>query len=891
MNLALSAGALWLRVHGRLASPSALLEEINLNMSEVPEPSLPTDPIVDWLEEHVHLLPELPTLLLGLIARHGLEVLGLVITVYAAVASTRTAVRRWRNLHHSRNTRLIEIAVPPTVERDSAEAWWKHQAGQLSPFWKRQVYGQPHLAFEYVADENGTRFQVWVPGTIASGVIEKSVQAAWPGSTITTRPAAPPIPLHAEAAGGRLVLSNIEHMPLDHDHDADPLRPLLGAMAGLRKGDYAAVQILARPCTGRRIRRANRTAAHLRGGRSKTLQGAFFDFITPGAPHSHGRPSPSEIAQLYPERARQVKDLLAKAEKPRFEVQIRYAAATTHRVRLHRAPGADARIAELNAQRNVRGKLRSRAREIYATFALYSSGNQHLRTRRLLAPAQHMATRHFGRGYLLAVDELAALAHLPQDLDAPGVTRAGARPSLPSPAVLSGDEHTQAVRILGDSDAGTPRPLALTIAGARQHMHVLGQTGTGKSSFLAGQILADAHAGRGALVIDPKGDLISDLLERLPERVIGKTAVFDPAQEGRPPCINVLAGSDPEFAVEAIVTTFRRCFAANWGPRMDDLLRSACMTLVKVYGPNASLSDVPTLLSDPAYRARTVARLGHDALLQGFWNDYNELSSGGRAALTGPIMNKLRAVLMRPFVRDALSGAVSTVDLGEILNDGGLILARAAKGMLGEDASRLLGSLLLAHTWQAITPRAHLPEHARRDASAYIDEAHNFLNLPGSVSDILAEARAYRFSLMIAHQHLSQLPRDLRDAVSADARNKMYFAVSPEDAHALTQHTAPYVTEHGLSHLGAFQATARIIHNSSPVPAFTVRTRPLPAPIPGRAEAIRQASREAFTPADHRPAPTVRPRALAEPPLVRSESADDDDLDVFGTDRAWEVDE
>lgn len=463
------------------------------------------------------------------------------------------------------------------------------------------------------------------------------------------------------------------------------------------------------------------------------------------------------------------------------------------------------------------------------------------------------------------MDELAALAHLPRDLDAPGVTRAGARPSLPSPAVPSDGTPGQAVRVLGDSDAGTPRPVALTVAGARQHVHVLGQTGTGKSTFLAGQILADAHAGRGALVIDPKGDLIADLMERLPERVIGKTVVFDPAQEDRPPCINVLAGPDPEFAVEAIVTSFRRCFAANWGPRMDDLLRSACMTLVKVYGPRASLSDVPPLLSDPAYRARTVGKLDSNSLLRGFWADYNELSPGGRATLISPIMNKLRAVLLRPFVRDALSGSSSTVDLREVLDGGGLVLARAAKGLLGEDAARLFGSLLLAHTWQAITPRAHIPEDARRDVAAYVDEAHNFLNLPGSVSDILAEARAYRFSLVIAHQHLSQLPKDLRDAVSADARNKIYFATSPEDAHVLAKHTSPLVGEHGLSHLGAFQATARIVHRDSLTPAFTLRTRPLPDVIPGRAEAVRQASREAFTPAAKEAVPKARLRDPGAP--------------------------
>jgi hypothetical protein len=99
-----------------------------------------------------------------------------------------------------------------------------------------------------------------------------------------------------------------------------------------------------------------------------------------------------------------------------------------------------------------------------------------------------------------------------------------------------------------------------------------------------------------------------------------------------------------------------------------------------------------------------------------------------------------------------------------------------------------MGLLLLAHTWQGVTRRAALPEHERPDSAAYVDECHNFLNLPGSVSDILAKARGYRLSLVLAHQHLSPLPKDLCDAVSADARNKIYFAASPEDAGDLARH-------------------------------------------------------------------------------------------------------
>ncbi|EQD72040.1 hypothetical protein B1B_04105, partial [mine drainage metagenome] len=58
--------------------------------------------------------------------------------------------------------------------------------------------------------------------------------------------------------------------------------------------------------------------------------------------------------------------------------------------------------------------------------------------------------------------------------------------------------------------------------------------------------------------------------------------------------------------------------------------------------------------------------------------------------------------------------------------------------------------------------------------------------------------------MVLAHQHLGQLPKELRDAVSANARTKVWFSMSPEDAHALSRHVAPEVSEHDLSHLGAY---------------------------------------------------------------------------------------
>jgi hypothetical protein len=152
-----------------------------------------------------------------------------------------------------------------------------------------------------------------------------------------------------------------------------------------------------------------------------------------------------------------------------------------------------------------------------------------------------------------------------------------------------------------------------------------------------------------------------------------------------------------------------------------------------------------------------------------------------------------------------------------------------------------VGSLLVARVWQAATARAG--RAVRHDASLYVDECQNFLALPGALDDVLAEARGYRLSLTFAHQHLGQLPRDLAEAASANARNKVYFNVSPEDARVLARHTEPYVSAYDLSHLGAYQVACRLVVGGQDLHAFTLRTRPVARAVPGRAAEARTAAR------------------------------------------------
>src|SRR6266540_4918399 len=717
--------------------------------------------------------------------------------------------RRLARMH--RDARLVEILSPPQIDPGGAVALWRNLHGLLRQ--RRVLLGRPHACFQYRWHAERLQIGLWLPGMVPPRLIEQAVQAAWPGARTHTIPnPSAPLPPGAIARGGVLRLAAPEWFAVRTDHDADPLRALLGAAGERGPGETTVVQVLARPVRGRRLARCRDVARALRRGQAPTTFGRWLDLALPGA-----RGTPAAYGH-DPERPRQVQEILDKAAGPGWEALVRYGVST-------------------QTGRNAPGRTRSRAHGVAAAFAIYAGRNQ-LTRKRLRRPAQALRARPLRRGDLLSTGELAALAHLPWDLGVPGLVRAGAKAVPPAPAV----PHTG--RVLGDADTGTPRPVAISPADARHHLHVIGATGSGKSTLLASLILQDAHAGRGAVVIDPRGDLVRDVLDRLPTRAIGRTVLLDPDEPSAPPALNMLEGPDPDLAVDHVVEIFHRIFARAWGPRTDDVLRSACLTLLR-HGP-ATLADVPRLLSDPGFRQRRTKPLAGDtAGLGGFWAWYGSLTPAGQAQAVGPALSRLRSFLLRGFVRQVVGQAASSFDLARVL-DGGLLLARLPKGTLGDDAARLLGSFVVAKTWQAALERARAGEAARVDATLYIDEAHNFLHLPYRYEEMLAEARGYRLALVIAHQHLAQLPPELRDAAAANARSKVYFTTGPDDARHLEAHVAPELTAHDLAHLGAYQAAFRPLVGGQEQPACTLVTRPLSEPIPGRAEQVRAAARRAY---------------------------------------------
>ena len=71
--------------------------------------------------------------------------------------------------------------------------------------------------------------------------------------------------------------------------------------------------------------------------------------------------------------------------------------------------------------------------------------------------------------------------------------------------------------LLGITNLGAPKkPIRLSRSDRQRHMYVVGQTGTGKSTFLENLALQDMLNGDGFAFVDPHGDTAEKLLSMVP---------------------------------------------------------------------------------------------------------------------------------------------------------------------------------------------------------------------------------------------------------------------------------------------------------------------------------------------------------------------------------------
>lgn len=693
--------------------------------------------------------------------------------------------------------------VPPVDSQFRPEAWiacFRTLYVIAAPWWKSWLLGQPSITFEYRAKAGRVTVCCWFSADIAS-TVRSALTATMPGVELISEDNAD-LP-QGPAARARLRLWREPLYPLGTPrHDA-----LAAAVTALAEKSDGLLQINIAPDTGWE-RRAAQGLEHQSDDRPSTPLAIrmllkllilpfdlFFEILWNSSTSTSHQPA-------TPPRTKPMRQRLPeqKAYEACWRVDVRISSWDEHH-----------RIARL--------KLSSIAGAFHAL-----DGENRLRTTRVWwRPGFDESLRRrigpVSGNIVLSAGELAQICHLPLA----GVAMDSAHVRV-APQSVPGRDGSQLARL----EDATRTPIHISQSDRRQHLWMVGPTGSGKSTLLLNLALQDIDAGIGVGVIDPKGDLIRDLLERIPSAHQDRLVLFDPAQRDRPLGLNVLDCDKPderELVTDAVVSIFRKTFERFWGPRTDDILRAAVLTLLR--HPGATLCEVPLLLLNRDVRARLTKNLDDPIGLRPFWQEYEGFAEGQRAQMVGPVLNKLRSFLMRPTVRNVLGQSRSSLDLPGVMDRGGILLVNLSKGTLGEESSRLLGAFIVSRLWQAALRRASRPENWRPDFNLYLDEFQNYLHLPQSLDDVLAESRAYRLNLTLANQHLSQLSAATAQAVEANARSKVVFQLSQEDARHLAREFSP-LTESHLQTLSLRQVAIRLCVQSHAETAFTAVTLPAP---------------------------------------------------------------
>ncbi len=312
----------------------------------------------------------------------------------------------------------------------------------------------------------------------------------------------------------------------------------------------------------------------------------------------------------------------------------------------------------------------------------------------------------------------------------------------PSRLVAPSAAIPRAGRVVGQATfPGRERALALTPTDSLRHLHTLGPTGSGKSTLLLNLITQDMAAGRAVVVIEPKGDLIADVLRRIPPERLADVVLLDPSDTERPVGLNPLAlgGRSPELAADQLLGLFHSLYVAHWGPRTHDILGASLLTLARL--PGMTLAALPLLLTDASFRRRVLPGVIDPIGLGPFWNAYEAWSEAERAAAIAPVMNKLRPLLLRPELRAIIGQSRRSFDLRRVFTQRKILLVNLNKGLLGPETSALLGSLVVSQLWQAILGRAAIAPERRHPVFVYVDEFQDYLHLPLDLADALAQTR------------------------------------------------------------------------------------------------------------------------------------------------------
>ncbi len=438
----------------------------------------------------------------------------------------------------------------------------------------------------------------------------------------------------------------------------------------------------------------------------------------------------------------------------------------------------------------------------------------------------------------LTADEIATLWHLPYE----GFTAAkinwadGVRASLPNEM----RQENKMGLLLGYGIAdGNKHPAYILPQDRATHMIVTGEIGMGKSTLIHNLVQQDIKRGNGVAVIDPKGNLIHDILRSdvLPGRV-KDVVIWNLADTECPPPLNFLlqaSGIPRDDAAATVMSVFSKIYGSDFAyARMGQTLVFSLQAIMGAETP--TLRDVSKLFRDPTFRRELIARLDNPAAEE-FWSRFETASERAQQDQFDPVLRRLE-LLYGDKVLYPIFCQPKMLNVRELMEQKKIVLISLTSPStynLTRDKLDLLGSLLVSE-FQLAVSSVDLPE----PFYLYIDEAHRFVTAP--LDEIFILARQRKLSLTLATQYPKQLPAQTFDAVMETVGAIVAFQCGDDTARILQRRMEPEFEAKDLINLEVHDAAVRMRYAGKQMRPFLLKT--LDAPEPDKpTEADEQATR------------------------------------------------